>query len=113
MFYEKSLMTAAFAFVTTAFLRGLEEIQVAPPKWISSFAMSTMKSKIGRYLVSGVLDPKAFASFAFEASDNESLISAECKNNKTIWKCISIIISTVVFFSVIALYVALVLSYIM
>lgn len=109
MFYEKSLLTASFAFVSTAFLRELEEVTVAPPKWICSLVVPAVKSKFGQYLILGVLDPKTLAGMKLDDDDNQLLIKAESKN-KVIWRCISIIISCISFISVFIFYNYLILS---
>lgn len=105
LFYENSLILAAFSLILTSVLRHVQELNTDAPVWLSSVTISILKSKVGQVFLVSILDPKVSAIMERNADDNTNLVSFDRKEST--WKYISILIGWIAFLSVLFVYVVM------
>ncbi|OAD56018.1 Neuronal acetylcholine receptor subunit alpha-6, partial [Eufriesea mexicana] len=103
VFYEKSLVLAAFSLILTSTLRYLEELNNEAPMWVSSTIVSILESRVGQVFLVSILDPKVSARIEMNVDDNTNLMSLDKK--EFTWRYTSILIGWLAFLSVLFVYI--------
>ncbi|XP_051164275.1 acetylcholine receptor subunit beta-type acr-3-like [Leptopilina boulardi] len=107
LYYENSLLLAAFSLLLTVILAKLEKSNTKVPQFLMSITNNILNSKIGKLLFINMLDPKAYSGL--KESDDSILLNTIKKENS--WKWITIFISWIAFIIISIIYIILLIIY--
>ncbi|XP_076621254.1 nicotinic acetylcholine receptor alpha9 subunit [Colletes latitarsis] len=108
LYYRDSLILAVFAFVLTALLRKIQEMNIEVPRWISSTTSFVLSNKAGRFLVLTEEDSSRILSS--EVDDNSDSPKTETISKESSWRHFAAIIEWLSFFIVVFTYVILLIT---
>lgn len=108
LYYEHSLLLAAFTILLTVILGQLERSSTKAPQFLISITNNILNSKFGKYFYINLLDPKCYIGLK-NIDDDRILIGQSKKDNS--WKYITILISWLTFLIILIIYFVLLVVY--
>jgi len=105
LFYQESLALAIFAIILTALLRKLENMNIEMPNWISSPITLVLNNRAGRFLVLKDEDSKITDEDTATEENSDISAKSQIKMKDSSWKHLAVIIDWLSFFSVIFIYI--------